>query len=171
MGTVVDILVCEPGFKGKYLFIQPVGQGQIFRIPAQKRHGRMAVGIVKTGHQQFAGAVIPLAEVLLRLRVADAGDFAVPHPHKAVCLIVERVVQNSDVGKKHFGFHPFLLLRPEQDSFIVYPIIRGEFRSRGVARGTDGPGPPGEKSAAKASFVLFGRMAIWYDEAIRSRRG
>lgn len=124
----------------------------------------MAVGVVKTGHEQFAGAVVALAEVLLRFRVADTRDFAVPHPHKAVGLIVERIVQNSDVGKKHLGSHPFLLFRTEQDSFIVYPIIRGEFRSRGAAperrhEAEDGA-EFGGKSAARASFVLSGWMAM-----------
>ena len=37
--AVVNVLIREPGLKGEHLFIQPVGQGQIFRIPAQKRHG------------------------------------------------------------------------------------------------------------------------------------
>ena len=131
----------------------------------------MAVRVVKAGHQQFAGAVVPLAEVLLRLRVADAGDFAVPYPHKSVCLIVERVVQNSDVGKKHFGstLSSHSCRSEIHVSFILsYAVNSGQGALRGErpARGR-----PGEKSAAKASFVLFGPTAIWYDETIRSRRG
>ena len=39
-------------FKRKDLFVEPAGKLHVFPVAPQDRHGRMAVGVIKRGHQQ-----------------------------------------------------------------------------------------------------------------------
>ena len=52
-GHLINILVRQLLLQGKHFLLQPTLQRHIIRCGAQESHGRVGMGILKTGHQQI----------------------------------------------------------------------------------------------------------------------
>ena len=101
-GRPVVVLGGHLALEGPHEVVEPLLQGHVLRIAAQKRHRQMRVGVVERRHEQAAAAVVGLAVVggVLGGGAADVVDRAVFDAHPLMGLVVEILVEDIDVGEK-----------------------------------------------------------------------
>ena len=102
-GRVVDRAEGQLLLGGKNARLQPLLQGKILPVAAEKRHGGVAVRVAEGGHQQISPAVHHLFRPEVRvLPLPHAGNLPVPDAHADRSCTVAVFRQERCVLQQYF---------------------------------------------------------------------